>query len=292
MMKETVLINSQKRNYISVFDRCFQFGDGLFETMKLEGNRLLLWKQHYQRLIQGCKCLKIIEPKQDDLLLQLSKAVKISRIKTYELAILKLVITRGYSRRGYGYDPTSKPNTIILVLSYPNENLSALRMSFCQNKLVENPALAGIKHCNRLEQVLLSPPGSKNCIVLDQSDRVICASASNLFLIEKNTLSTPDLSSCGIAGTARSKILDLASLLKVPLRIEKITKQRLLAADAVFVCNSLFGIRPISEISDRCYKPNPLLKHLQQAYQEEVQKNAQLLQMKSPWDRFVNFSVS
>jgi 4-amino-4-deoxychorismate lyase len=245
-----VLINGESADQISVFDRGIQFGDGLFETIAVQNGIPLLWERHTRRLIMGANRIGIAltdpVPWQDEAL-QFCRNIK--------RGVLKIMVTRGISGRGYTTDSSAPSTRVLSILPWPAYPASHARdgiaAAFCRTTLGRNPALAGIKHLNRLEQVLARMELSSafpEGIMRDDIGHVIEGIMSNLFLIVRGEVRTPDLRECGVAGVMRETVLDELEALGLPHRVAPVTSIELLQADEVFLTNSLIGLWPVRKI--------------------------------------------
>lgn len=271
-MAQQTLINGQATDEISFLDRGLQYGDGLFETIAVEDGLLLCWDEHLSRLEQGCKRLNISFPDKTILKDEVS-----SLIKSIDNGIIKVIVTRGQGGRGYALSAESTPSRIISLYpwpEYPSENFSAgVNLRVCDYRYAKNATLAGIKHLNRLEQVMARSEWTDDSIaegvVLDKEYNVIEGTMSNIFYISNNTLCTPDLSSCGIEGIVRNKIITLAPELNIDIQIKKISLELLMSADEVFVCNSIIGIWPVKSIDKNSFSIGKKTQQIKQALQKQ-----------------------
>ncbi len=246
-----ILINGKPDNRISVSDRSIQYGDGLFETIAYRNGQLEFLEAHLTRLIHGCERLTIPFHQ----LKQLKEELSIVLVELAENdAVIKIIISRGSGGRGYLADPSVEPTRIISthpLPTYPESNKTAgITARFCQQRLSENISLAGIKHLNRLEQVLArnewNDTDISEGIMLDQHDNVIEGTMSNLFIVKAGSLFTAQLNKSGVAGIIRAEILSLATVNDIPYTETIISKSALADADEVFICNSLIGIWPVT----------------------------------------------
>ena len=171
-MTPIVLINGAKQSKISIFNRNSQFGDGLFETCLVENKKILFWTNHFARLNRGCEQLKISKVDESVWLSDVKKALSLC---SYDRCVVKLILSRGESLRGYGFKDDIKPVRAVIVLELQNTTLNNLfSLEYCQSGYNSNPKLAGIKHCNRLEQVLARAGlKSDEGIMLDENHNVI-----------------------------------------------------------------------------------------------------------------------
>ncbi|MCF6354042.1 MAG: aminodeoxychorismate lyase [Candidatus Polarisedimenticolaceae bacterium] len=251
-----LLINGKQTDQLSVLDRGIQYGDGLFETIAVIDGRLSLWERHVQRLLSGCKRLGITAPEPAGLLAEAE-----ALISHQQRAVLKIVVTRGIGGRGYRPSKDLQPSRVLYCTpwpDYPEEcRKKGILMRLCATGLGINPALAQLKHLNRLEQVVArsewSDPAIFEGLMLDSDGRVIEGTMSNLFLIKKGLLITPDLQRCGVAGVMRGLIIELAAKLNIPVLIESVSLDDVKSADALFISNSLIGILPVKAFSSQSY---------------------------------------
>ncbi|MDH5572306.1 MAG: aminodeoxychorismate lyase [Gammaproteobacteria bacterium] len=264
----SILINGQAESAIAVTDRGLQYGDGLFETIAVINGQCPLWDRHIRRLKQGCDRLSLTCPDEYLLLEEATKLVSNNR-----QAVLKIIITRGTGERGYAYPLKSHTTRIMMCSAWPEfpvENTqTGIKVHLCATRLAQQPLLAGIKHLNRLEQVLARNEWQDKTIaegiLLDQDDNVIEGTVSNLFLVNNGRLQTPDLSLSGVAGVMRDLILEQASGLGIKTEIRKIRLEDVHRADEVFVCNSVIGIWPVVDIQNQLINVGDVTRELQRA---------------------------
>lgn len=247
----TTLINGIPCDTISVDDRGLLYGDGIFRTMLLRNGTLLQWPRHYAKLLKDCLTLNLPCPAEALLQKELDLL-----IRDAQDGVVKLIVTRGSSRRGYA--PASHPAvTRILSLNplpvYPEAySTFGVRLHLCHLRLAHQPRLAGAKHLNRLENVLAAAewddPTIAEGLLLDESGNVIEGIRSNLFMVKNGELITPDLSHCGVAGVTRERLLDWAATQDIRCRITNISLSDLQQADEIFLVNSVFGLWPVREM--------------------------------------------
>ncbi len=263
-----MLIDGRDSTTISAQDRGLLYGDGLFETLAVRNGAPLRWERHLQRLMLGCERLQIPCPDVTTLTVEAQKLCK-----GQERAVLKLIVTRGVGGRGYRA-PSQPQATRILALhpwpDYPPEHArDGVRVRLCSTRLAQQPLLAGIKHLNRLEQVLARAEWHAEDIaeglLFDHDDHVIEATMSNLFMVRDGRLFTPDLSDCGVAGIMRAMIIEIAASLGVSCNVGPIMRAELFDATELMLCNSLIGLWPVRQLDERQLAPGPLTRRLQQA---------------------------
>ncbi|MDH5546000.1 MAG: aminodeoxychorismate lyase [Gammaproteobacteria bacterium] len=231
---------------VSVFDRGLQFGDGLFETMRIVDADVPLLDRHIQRLSAGCERLGIAMPDEDILRREVNCVASL-----HTNGVLKLIVNRGDSRRGYRCPQDSHSKRVMYYSElpvYPREFTARI----CRMPLSQNKTLAGIKHLNRLEQVLArrewDDPEIHEGIMLDVDGMVIEGISSNIFLLHQGLLLTPKLDRSGVTGIMRQLLMEIAQQQGLRCEISTVNKEALISADAVFLTNSLMGMRPVSRI--------------------------------------------
>ena len=254
------------------------YGDGLFETVRVVNGKAPLWEYHCRRLDKGCKQLKI---KTDAALFRrlwsglqqvVSEAGRVS-----EICVVKIMITRGAGGRGYQPAPQSNPSEIIICYpapSYPLTHASeGIQVTTCKHRLSENPALAGIKHLNRLDQVLASTELSDSVpegLMLDQQGLIIEGTKSNVLLFKNNEIVSPITSLCGVDGVARSFIFDNLSILGIKGRFEHVESAQAFEFDGMAIVNSVLGIWPVRTLDCVELPISPLVSDIQRLFNNKL----------------------
>lgn len=238
------LVNGIQQNQIDIENRGLAYGDGLFTTAKVIDGKIQYLSSHVQRLIFGCKRLGIFAPNKVELTEQLSQVTK-----QYKLAVLKVIITASSGGRGYARSNALKNDIIIMVLDYPKHYdelaIKGITLGLSKQKIGINPMLSGLKHLNRLEQVLLRQELTNtmddDLVVTNLNDEVIEATSANLFFWLDDKLYTPDVTSSGVNGIMRQTILQ-----QYPdTLIKNISLVDLASSQAMFICNCVMGIMPV-----------------------------------------------
>lgn len=245
-------VNGQQKTDISVTERGLAYGDGLFTTAKIVNGQIILLDKHIERLTLGCQKLKLSLP----LMVNLTEQLQ-SIAKAYPLAVLKVMITAGSGGRGYSRIGISDnaSNVIIMVSDFPSHYpvlaQQGINLGDSQQHISISPMLAGLKHLNRLEQVLLKAELDDRCeddlIVTNCQDEVIEVTSSNVFYWLDGQLCTPDLSTSGVDGIIRQAIL--AKNPQINVCHTKLAELK--QAQAIFICNSLMGIIPVKTYNNR-----------------------------------------
>jgi len=257
-----MLIDGRAQRSLSARDRGLHFGDGLFETIAVDAGRALCLERHLARLADGCACLAIPAP---ELALLEEECARVCD-GVEERAVLKIMITRGVSGRGFRPDPGAVPTRIVARYPWPpypaDSRTDGVAVRICNTRLGRNPRLAGIKHLNRLEQVLARSEDElaqyAEGLMLDDRGRLIEGIMSNVFVRRGKRLSTPDLSECGVAGIMRGLVLEASEQATgLAPEITALGVDDLSTAEECFLTNSLIGIWPIKTLAGQPLRTGP-----------------------------------
>jgi 4-amino-4-deoxychorismate lyase len=275
-----MLVNGYPQDFLSLADRAIHYGDGAFETVLVDQGHPVHWARHLARLERACDILKIpfdIPLLEKDLQTQLAQAP--------DSCIIKIMITRGCGGRGYTPPQAPMPTRIVTAHALPPEyaalSRSGVRVVRCRHPLSENPALAGLKHLNRLDQVLASMELPADChegLMCNSRDLLVEGVKSNVFVVRAGKLITPLLDRSGVAGIQREVILDYCAQHKMPVDVRDIRFAEVHLVDEIFLCNSIFGIWPVTEL--RCedtvqhLPAGPVTRMLQQTLGEPFLNHA------------------
>lgn len=243
-------VNGAPRDTIAIQDRGLAYGDGLFETILIHQHQPVLLDAHLKRLRTGAERLRI----------NLDNSVLASEISALSPefpahGILKIIVTRGAGGRGYLPGPEMAATRILSLHPLPDYSArqpeQGIKAFVCEQRMARQPALAGVKHLNRLEQVLASMewPGDEflEGVMLDTADQVVEGTRSNIFWAESGQLFTPSMAQCGVAGIMRNYLMHTLGNV---IETGDCTITRLGDADEVFFCNSVFGVWPLLTLQD------------------------------------------
>ena len=248
------LVNGEERETVSVSNRGLAYGDGVFTTVKVTGRRPQLWERHLRRLTRDCAKLSMaFDPAA--LEREVETVCAHACAPAAGAMAMKIILTRGAGARGYR-PPSATAERIVQIEPWqppPEEYVrKGVVVTVCRLRLAH--ALAGIKHLNRLEQVLARaewedeyPEG----LMLDTEGRVIEGTMSNLFVVAGNELRTPMLDRCGVAGVMREHLIENARIAGFSVRETRLELEDLHGADGAFLCNALIGAWPIAGIGER-----------------------------------------
>lgn len=262
-----MLINGVPGDQVSIHDRGLQYGDGVFRTLRISNRHVLHWPRHYHKLQQDCAALKLPCPEAALLLDELQRLAAQQADAT-----AKIIITRGLGMRGYAPPGNAIPARILSLApppGYPADFYTqGIHLHVCELRLGHQPRLAGIKHLNRLENVLATAEWNETAaaegLLLDVAGNVIEGTRCNLFMVSDGELITPELSHCGVAGVQRERVMEWAANNGIPSRIAQFGLAELLAADEVFLVNSIIGLWPVRELQGRRWSRHPVSLQVQE----------------------------
>ena len=268
-----IIINGEQGNSIHVMDRAVMYGDGVFRTMRMRGGKIACWPQQYGKLNADCQLLRILCPARTILEQDLLQIVRDEAD-----CVVKIIVSRGEGGRGYRVPESISPNRMVLASPAPDYPRhfwrEGIKLHVCEIRLCRQPRLAGIKHLNRLENVLArmewDDPDTPEGVLLDAEGWVVEGTLSNLFMRRGNRLATPDLSACGVAGLQRERILNYAAQLDLTPEITSFSLPLLLGADEVFVCNSVIGVWPVRQIGGQPIALGPTAARMQYLLEHET----------------------
>ena len=260
-MSARVLVDGVADASVSALDRGLLYGDGLFETVLFVDGEAALWARHMARLTAGCARLAL--PLPDPALLATEAA---QMIDVRGRALLRITLTRGVGARGYAPPERTPATRIVAAFAAPDVAAhwyaAGIRLRFCDTRLALQPRLAGIKHLNRLEQVLAraewNDPAIAEGLMLDTEGHVIAATAANLFAVIDGRLCTPRLDRCGVAGVARAEVM--AQVATAETDLDPAALER---ASEMFLTSAVRGVLPVTLLADRALAIGPVARALQ-----------------------------
>ena len=238
-------------------DRGLNYGDGVFRTVRVHGGQITAWVRHAQKLASDLDRLGLARP---DLARIEGDLVQLGA--RHPECVARITVTAGASARGYRRADGGVPlTTIVRATALPEwpDHIArrGIELRLCSLRLADQPVLAGVKHLNRLEQVLAraewDDPRISEGLTLDVAGHAICGTMSNLFIVEGGRLATPDLARCGVEGVQRGRILDWARARAMPATVEPLSLDRVCSADGLVLCNSVIGAWWVNRFEGRRY---------------------------------------
>ncbi len=249
------LVDGEPRSSVPADDRGFAYGDGVFETVTVLDGRAALWHLDTARLARGCDALGIPAPPvhslEDDLRLLFPPRERDS-------GILKIIATRGSGGRGYAPPSPAVARRVSQRLPMPRHDAdcwrSGVALHLCRTRLSMTPLLAGVKHLNRLEQVMArrewSDPRIAEGLMLRENGEPVEGTTGNLFARFGERLLTPPTPMLAVAGVMRERILALAPELGLRCEQAALSWGQLAAAEEVFLSNAVIGVWPVRSVAE------------------------------------------
>jgi 4-amino-4-deoxychorismate lyase len=258
-------INGIQQTELSARDRAVQFGDGCFTTAAVKNGKVVLLDAHLQRLKDSCERLLMNAPDLQQLAAEMCQAAS-----GHAQAVLKVILTPGAGGRGYSRAGCNSPTRIISLSPWPQhyntlQQQGAVLMT-SPVRLARSPLLAGIKHLNRLEQVLirhhLDQTGADEALVLDTQGTVVECCAANLFWRKGGNVFTPHLENAGVDGIMRRYLMAQMGAFGQTCQLIDGSREEVLNADEVVICNALMPVLPVRQIDDVSFTARSLYQQL------------------------------
>ena len=272
----TVFLNGQfvpeEQAVVSVFDRGFLFGDGLYETLRICNGKPFRWAEHLERFARGAAFLKIQAPFQaDELRGQVLELIRLNRMPE---ALLRISLSRGVGPRGFSPKGAVRPALVMTLHPAPDTSAKpspTWQVITASSRLPANEPLSLFKNCNRIPQILAKAEadaaGADDALLLNTNGEIVEASASNLFWIQDNMVCTPPLSSGILAGVTRLAVFEICRKLGVTTKETGITPTELRGVRGVFLSLSSWGIVEVVSLDQHDLGRSPLVKKIQEDYE-------------------------
>ncbi len=260
-----MLVNGKPADTISVADRGLSYGDGVFRTLRIQQGSPFCWQRQYAKLCHDCAALLISCPGEDILLHELKL------LTGTESGVAKIIVTRGIGARGYAPSAQANATRIVSFHSAPVYEetcyVDGITPHLCDLKISRQPRLAGIKHLNRLENVIAAgecqAAGAVEGLLEDEEGFVISGTRSNLFAVIGGRLLTPDLSASGVAGVQRDRVFSWAEQNGIQCAATRLKMGDLLQADEIFLVNSVFGLWPVARLQGKDFSQRKIALAIQ-----------------------------
>jgi branched-chain amino acid aminotransferase len=255
---------STKSAAVSLFDRCFLYGDGLFETIRISAGRPMHWHLHYARLARGAHFLRIPIPFHSDELL--AQAIQLSRVNSHSDGLLRLTLSRGVGIRGYSTLGADHPSLAMTLHPFPAGHTQASKGWKVILSSVRVPAhdpLTRFKTCNRLHYILARMEAqdvhADDALLRNQEGHVVESSCANLFWIHDNILHTPPLDSGALEGITRSLLLAQAAGMETRIVEKDIRPEQLQNCQGLFLTLTSHGVVPITTLDGQSMPSHPII---------------------------------
>lgn len=260
-----MLVNGKSADTIAVADRGLSYGDGVFRTLRIHQGSPFCWQRQFEKLKHDCDLLQISCPAPEILQNELGQ------VSDGQNGIAKIIVTRGIGERGYAADAQHIPTRIVSFHQAPEYDekysVEGIALHLCEMKLSRQPRLAGIKHLNRLENVLAASEcraaGAVEGLLEDTEGYVVSGTRSNLFAFSGGGLLTPDLSESGVAGVQRDRVTAWAEQMGIRCEVRRFDIAELLDAEEIFLVNSVFGLWPVASLQGMNFRRRRIAMALQ-----------------------------
>jgi len=261
----------EDRAVVSVFDRSFLYGDGLFETMRVFNGKPFRWQQHLERLQRGAEYLNIKMPFSADALRNFANEL-IAKNQMSD-ALLRLTLSRGVGVRGYSPRGAAHPTTVMSLHPAPDVRAMARwKLITSSHRLPANETLAQFKTCNKLTQILAraeaDAAGADEALLLNTDGFVVEGASSNLFWIDGGVVCTPPLVSGVLSGVTRTVVLEICQMLNLQDIQSNVAIVDLKNTEGVFVSLSSLGAVEAISIDAHTLEISPLIARIQQQYRK------------------------
>lgn len=256
-----------------MMSRACLYGDGLFETILIVNSQPRFWSTHWKRLSMGLDRLGFMPIDEQDVIDKIANVLSSQSLRS---GIVRLSISREQSQRGYRVSPTAQTIIDIQCFSLASRwHGKQIAARWCKTQWAQQPLLAGIKHLNRLEQVLARNEWHDDAIeeglVCDTTNHVISGTMSALLMRKGNQLFAADLSQTGVASIAREEALVALTAHHYQVHIKPLTKAEILSADELVMMNTIQGIAHVKQLDGHVYtEDSQLLPLLQTLFSTEV----------------------
>jgi len=271
---QRISINGIETKHLSVMDRGLHYGDGLFETIAFRSGKLEFWDEHLKRMKHGAEVLGITFPGENEFLQDVKNLAKALPAGNYAI---KLLLTRGVGERGYRQISSENPTRVVVTCGLPEHAEESAKIYLCKHPISINPVLAGIKHLNRLDNVLARSEWDDEFdegFMFDGHGNLIEGTMSNVFGINNTTLFTPGLDQCGVSGIVRQQVLSIAKEKNITTNIQNLTIDDIGSMEEIFITNSIFGLWPVSCVGEVKYPVGDMTRNLKKEFKLRERTNA------------------
>ena len=266
-MRFNLISDLSSQHQVDLQERGIHYGDGIFETMLLTDGHIKYWQEHYRRLQSSARKLYIGCPSKNWFEINLKPYFDLNR-----RIVIKIILTRGQGGRGLQLPSDQESNIYLLKYDSPSvSEMPTIKAMFSDITLPQNFNLAGLKHLNRLDYVLATHqlqqhPQYNEALLLNTSGFLVESIINNLFFVKNDIICTPLLDESGVNGVMRQLILKKLKLAGKKVKISTFVKQDLMASDECFLCNSVKGISPITQIESTHFSIGSNTQYLLQEF--------------------------
>ena len=266
-MRFNLISDLTDESHTDLQERGLHYGDGLFETMLLADGQIKYWQEHFARLQDSARKLSIECPSKHWFEFRLKPYIDLNK-----RFVIKIILTRGQGGRGLQLPSDLKSNIYLLKYESPTDpNKDTIKAMFSDVTLPQNFNLAGMKHLNRLDYVLAAHqlqqyPEYNEALLFNTSGFLVESIIGNLFFVKNGLICTPLLDESGVRGVMRGLILKKLKQAGKKVNIGTYVKQDVIESDECFLCNSVQGISPLTQIENTPFPIGSVTQYLQQEF--------------------------
>jgi aminodeoxychorismate lyase len=266
----------EERAVVSIFDRGFLYGDGLFETLRVFNGKPFRWRQHWERFESGAAFLKIELPLASGPMREaVDQLVAKNQMPS---GVLRWTLSRGAGARGYSpKSAVGRPTLAMSLHPLPPmnpQNPPRWKLVTASHRLPVNDPLSQFKTCNKLPQVLAraeaDAAGADEALLLNTEGFAVEATGSNVFWVDHETICTPPLAAGILPGITRTAVLEACGLMMMKTRETSLSLSDFRQAHGVFLTSSALGVVEAQSIDGQEIKPSSLLESIRKTYQGMV----------------------
>lgn len=255
---------------VSIFDRSFRYGDGVFEALLALHGKIFRWEQHLARLRHSAEFFKIKMPCSDGELLRAAK--DLLRQNQLADAVLRFQISRGIGPRGYAPGGDEVPLVVMTAHPAPSREPMAWKLVTSPLRVDATDCLLGHKTANRLLQVMTGmfarEHGADEALIVTTDGHVTEGSTSNAFWIDRGVVCTPPLTPNVLPGVTRAAVLEVCDALGVPRQERNIRAEELSAGEGVFVTFTSRGVVEATSLDGRPLRRSPVTQTVRKAFED------------------------
>jgi branched-chain amino acid aminotransferase len=261
---------AEEQATVSIHDRGFLYGDGLFEAIRVYDGEPFLWRDHIARFAHGCQVLKISSPLSGGEIRRVLRET-LQRNQMRE-GLLRITLTRGAGLRGYSPQGADHPTFVVTPHVLPRLP-SSYRVILSTVQLLVDDPIADFKNINKLHQIVARSEADEmkanEALLTNIKGEVIEGTTTNVFWVKDETVCTPPVRGI-LAGTTRAHVLRLCRKLKILSAELNIRAGDLPKVDAIFVTSCAAEIMPVSHLNGKKLRTSPLVRRVQERYREET----------------------
>lgn len=265
----------EEQAVVSIFDRGFLYGDGLFEAIRMRSGKPFRWTQHWERMQSGASLLKLKIPFSSEELLK--NAQELSAKNQMPEAILRLYVSRGVGERGYSPKGANRPFLSMALYPVPTIDINKpplRKVVVAKITVPANHPITAIKSTNKLIHVLARAEadafGADEALLINTNGDLAEGTSCNVFWIKNDTVYTPLIESGALPGITRNLVLEICAKLSIPTREVAAKPATLFEADAVFLSHTTMGVVEVEEVDGKKVKRSGLVQRIQQGYRDTL----------------------